>query len=93
MQHKILSGAILLVAALGPSALVAQTFTICDGEYETNKGGVRTGCRGAYDTYVYCGETNAKAAQLCKQAGASGASMRSDLILTVATNADMRSRE
>ncbi|WP_143747965.1 hypothetical protein [Mesorhizobium temperatum] len=71
MMIKGLAGAILVLSVLGTTELAAQTFTICEGEYEVPRG-KRVGCRGAYDSYVYCGETKKRAKKLCEEAGASG---------------------
>lgn len=59
------------VCVLSPSTSEAQTWKVCEGEYEIQRGR-RVGCRGDYDAYVYCGETDNWARQACIQSGASG---------------------
>lgn len=51
------------------SAVSAQTFTVCEGERSER---ANVDCPGPHDAFVNCTEIDNRAAQMCKQAGASG---------------------
>jgi len=65
-MRSVLSGALAICAiCLCVTASMAQTVTVCDGEYEK-------ACQ-AHEAYVYCGQTETWATSFCKGAGLSGA--------------------
>jgi hypothetical protein len=64
-SSQFLAAATLAGVLLAPTASKAESFTVCAGEYER-------ACKGSYEVYVYCGETDNWAKQTCMQLNKTG---------------------
>ena len=65
MSMKVFSISLLIILKFGASSACAQSYTVCEGEYEGN-------CAYQHDGYAYCGSVAALAKQICRQSNGTG---------------------